>query len=418
MKRREFLSVSAGVAGLLVHGVARSESKPCPPPTIGIQGGGVTEVSCGTEDLPSWVPAPGTFADVSLNTPSDVNPCPNGGCAYSGTEGQPGVFVDWTSGAFAPELGPSGSYVCWGGGHKAYAGNEVYRWDVATRLWIRMGDPSRYNDLPGNIAADGSFPDGKPAAPHNYHTLGIRSSAFGGGPNGSLIQATLPACDANGNGRYAAWWQFNFATATWSKFIDSSGIPAGSLSFKTMVQEPGGPFWWFGGGYVNSIVRVTQSGAISKYNATINTGNYFSGGVVGPRILALNGEFGRGIELRILNLAAVEAGGSDSTVWRIPNVTGTPAGGAHGLRWCPDLGRFAAMDGATPTKIYWLTPPPDPWNGTWTWSTETMFAAEGAIPRSLVNGSHGRFVWCPEIRCFLWASAANAPMQAYRPRGT
>lgn len=418
MKRREFLSASAGVAGLLVHGVARSQSKPCPPPAIGVTGGGTTQVSCGSEDLSSWIPAPGTFADVSLNRPSDVNPCPGGGCAYSGTEGQSGVFEDWTSGVFAPELGALGSYVCWGGGHKGYAGNEVYRWDVESRLWMRMGNPSSFSDAPGNIAADGSFPDGKPAAPHTYHTLGIRDSVYGGGPNGSLIQATLPACDANGNGRSGAWWQFNFATATWSKFVDSSGVSAGTLGFKTMIQEPNGHCWWFGGGYLSNIARITQSGAISKYNVSVNSGNYFSGGIVSPRIAVLNGEFGRGTELRLINLAAVEAGGSDANVWKSPNVTGTPAGGAHGLRWCPELGRFAAMDGASPTKIYWLVPPPDPWTGTWTWLAETMAASGGAVPRTLVNGSHGRFVWCPTIRCFLWATAARLPMQAYRPRGT
>lgn len=418
MKRREFLSASAGVAGLLVHGVARSQSKPCPPPAIGVTGGGTTQVSCGSEDLSAWVPAPGTFADVSLNKPSDVNPCPAEGCAYSGTEGQAGVFVDWTSGVFAPELGALGSYVCWGGGHKGYAGNEVYRWDVESRMWMRMGNPSSYSDAPGNIAADGSFPDGKPAAPHTYHTLGIRASAFGGGANGSLIQATLPACDQLGNGRSGAWWQFDFAKAAWSKFIDSSSISPGTLTFKTMVQEPDGSFWWLGGGYVPQIARITQTGLITKYPVSINTGNYFSGGVFGSRIIALNGDFGSGTQLRLLNLAEVEAGGSDATVWRIPRVTGLPADGANGLRWCPDLQRFAAMSGDSPNKIYWLKPPADAWSGTWVWSSETLVPARGAAPRTLVNGSHGRFVWCAPIKCFLWASGANNAMQAYRPLGT
>lgn len=419
MKRREFLTGSASLAGLITYGVARAQTQPCPPPALGVAGGGTASATCASGDLPAWVPAPGTFANISLNYPSNVDPCPTGTCAYSGTEKQAGVFVDWTSGAFAPELGASGSYVCWGGGHKAYAGNEVYRFDIETRTWSRMGTPSPYSDDPGNIGSDGAFPDGKPAAPHTYHTLGIRSSSNGGGSMGSLIQATLPGCDANGNGRTGGWWQFNFSTGNWSRFIDSSGISAGTLSFKTMVQEPGSHFWWFGGGLVTQIARVTQTGAITKYNVSVNTGNYFSGGVIGgTRIAALNGDFGSGTQLRLINLAAVEAGGGDSTVWRIPTVSGTPAGGDCGLTWCPDLRRFASINGSSPTQIRWLSPPSDPWNGTWTWSTETVAAAAGSSARTVINGTHGRFVWCPAIRSFLWATGASNPMQAYRPAGT
>jgi len=419
MRRRDFLRDSAGLISVCIPAIAGAQSRPCPPTTLGVSGGATVEGSCELTSLPSWVPAPGTFADISLNAPSAVDPCSGGGCVYSGTSGQNSVFFVWTSGIYAPELGSMGSYVTWGGGHKAYAGNEVYRFDVATRLWSRMGSPSPYAE-DTSLGNDGAFPDGKPMPPHTYQTLGIRSSANGGGPLGSLIQATLPACTTTGSGRFGAWWQFSFATETWSKFIDSSSIPVGTLSQKLMVQEPGGNFWWIGGGYLTQIARVSPTGAIKLYDISSNSTYYVCGGVMPGRIMAVHGEWESTMRIRLFDLAAIEAGAATSSATKYITPSGTQPGKGSGLQWCPDLGRFAALQSTSPTTIYWLTPPADPWNGAWTWTTETMKPAGSATSRAIQdgNGSFNRFVWCPPIKSFLWATGRSAPMQAYRPLGT
>src|SRR6185437_2111437 len=70
--------------------------------------------------------------------------------------GQVNFFND-TGLVYIPELGPLGSLVGKGGGHTDYAGNEVYAFDLATRLVSRLTDPNptlyldtaalaRYND--------------------------------------------------------------------------------------------------------------------------------------------------------------------------------------------------------------------------------------------------------------------------------
>ena len=374
-------------------------------------------------------PSAGTFADISANLASSVDPCPGGGCVYSGTQRQPAVFAVWTSGIFAPECGSLGSVIHWGGGHKAYSGNEVYRFDLATRLWSRLGNPSLYSDSPGNISSTGAFPDGKPAPPHSYQTLGILPSSAGGGTQGSLIQATLPAVDSNGNGRAGAWWKFNLATATWSQFIDSSSIPSGTLTSKLMVQEPNGNMWWLGGGWVDNIRRVTTAGTITSYgiwsNIDDSAGN--CGGVVpSTRTMVTWGSSNGATRLRVFNLTSIESGQTaEGSAWKHVTPSGSGPASGTGMQWCPTLNRFAAKLSTSSAAIYWLTPsnPSDPWGSTWAWSTETLTAVGGATPQivhdgSSYNGSYNRFVWCPSVNCFIWAAGNTKPVQAFRPAGT
>jgi hypothetical protein len=366
------------------------------------------------------VPAPGTFADVSLNLASAFNPCPGNDCIYSNNSGLVGPFDTWTSGTFAPELGANGSYLCWGGGHNAYSGNEVYRYDIATRLWSRMGNPSLYSATAGNLASDGSFPDGTPAPPHSYQTLGIRSSANGGGIHGSLVQATQSFCNTGGGSYNGAWWQFNLATSTWSKFIDSSTISAGTLGQRLMVQEPGSHFWWFGGGYVTQIARVTQAGVVTKYNIEVNSGNYRVGAVIpNTRIAVVHGQFST-LQTWLYDLAAIEAGGHTASATKAIATTGQAGPQDGSLTWCPDLNGFANVEWGSPTTVRWLKPsnPANPWNSTWAWTSESFTAASGSSVRTISNGAHGRFHWCPPVKCFLWATRAGNPMQLYRPAGT
>lgn len=367
--------------------------------------------------LPSWAPAPGTFANVSTNVPADVNPCPGGGCVYTGSSGVNAAFDTYTGGVFAPELGSLGSYVTWGGGHMGGSGNEVYRFDLATQLCIRMGTPSPYSPTQ-SLTSAGAFPDGKPSPPHTYNTLGIRSSANGGGAAGSLISAGLPAVDENGNGRWGAWWQFNFATEVWSQFINSSGIDVGSLTAKCMVQEPDSHFWWFGGGNVSRITRVTQAGIITDYGVGVNTGGAFCGGVVpGTRILVLHGAFSS-TQTRLFHLANIEAGITGANATKTVSTTGTAGSGNSSLSWNPDVQGFASINNSNPAQVMWLKPsnPADPWNSTWAWTTETFTGAGGAVTRTVPTSGRGRFVYAPAIKSHIWSALATQRVQAYRPQ--
>jgi hypothetical protein len=384
--------------------------------------------------LPAWVPSQGTFADVSLNIPNDSGVKAVNVGQYS-DEFPVAVWTAWTSGTFAPELGALGSYVCWGGGHTSYDGNEVYRWDVSTRLWSRMGEPSPYSsgsDSVNLLDANGAFPDGKPCAPHSYHTLGILPSSQGGGTYGSLIQAGLPAVTNLGASRMNRWWKFNFATAMgssvggagWSTFpsaaapLNGAAIPDDAAPYKIMVQEPqsdGGAFWYFGAGNSQFVTKVTQAGAVAfSRNVGFNSGDPCSGGVIpGTRCAIVHGSFS-GIQTRLFNLATIEGGASSNVVL---STTGTPANGRDSLTWCPDRGAFATINHLSPTTVRWLIPsnPANPAASTWAWTSETFAPASGTTAAPGINGAYGRFVWVPAIKCFLWSSAITRKMQAYRP---
>lgn len=370
-------------------------------------------------EYPAWVPAPGTFANVSLNVPQDVHPCPTADCVYIGSSALNAAFNAWTGGTFAPELGALGSYLCWGGGHLAGYANNVFRYDVATQLWSSMKTPSAYAGS-ANIDSNGAFPDGTPAPPHTYHTFGILSSADGGGDNGSMIAATQPAVMDNADSRDTRWWRFDLETATWSVFIDSSGIAGGTLSQKCMVQEPNGNMWWFGAGYLPNIRRVTPAGSITSYGVDVNSNGDAVGGVAGAtRMLVLHG-LGDGVPTRIFDLAAIEGGATGASAHKPTAASGTAGPVAGSLEWVPEVGGFANIEWSSPATIRWLKPsnPADPWGSTWAWSAETFTGAGGATAQACSNGAFGRLKWVDAVKCLLWAPNVDDPMQVYRPAGT
>ena len=367
---------------------------------------------------PDWIPEAGTFADISLNTASDVNPCPADNCTYSRLEGQNGGFVTWTSGIYAPELGSLGSYLCWGGGHAAHDGTYVNRYDLSTRLWSILGTPSNYSQASNPADSTGAFPDGKPVPPHNYVTLGIRTSAGGGGTYGSLIQATQPAAKDNGDGIFSSWWAFDLEDETWSRWQNWTGRPVGTLTYAYMVQEPGGNMWYLGSGAMFQIARVAQDGTVTEFDFEYNgNGAMVVGLVPMPRIAIMHGDFG-GTQTWLIDLAAVEA--QSGTLSKRIYPTGTAGSNTGSMTWCPELGKFANHRPTSPATVDWLTPsdPSDPWDSTWSWSSETFTAAGGATTHSVGQGGWNRFVWVPGIKCFLWASENIHEMQAYRPAGT
>ena len=382
------------------------------------------------------LPSAGTFRELGTNvflnsTPqavqdyvAGIGPMP----VYYPPEGPNAILHAWTSGIYAPEFGAQGSYICWGGGHNSYSGNEIHRWDVATRLWSCVGTPSPYDDSQ-LIVGTGAFPDGKPGPSHNYSTLGIRNSANGGGASGSLVVAGLPGLYTSGNGEFAYWWQFNLATATWSKFpsdaspLNGSALPGGSISTRTMIQEPGSHFWWLGGGSPRSVTRVTQAGVATVFAAQTPNRNQGSvGGLVGStRIMADHSVYETvGTATCLYNLPNIEAGQTGASAVKILTTTGTPAAWNDSLTWVPDRNAFASISSISPTTIRWLTPSnsADPWNSSWTWTAET-YTASGAVsdPGDAGNGSHGRARWVPAIKCLLWATRLNGKMIAFKPYG-
>ena len=128
---------------------------------------------------PDWVLAlePGTWAEVGVNTLSDVDPAqdPAANPSYPsappwrGAAGQKAVVNAWNGGAFAANLGRLGSLLTFGGGHNDYFGNEVYAFDLEKLRWSRVTDPfSAPRDTLTGFYEHAEFADGSPLPPHTY----------------------------------------------------------------------------------------------------------------------------------------------------------------------------------------------------------------------------------------------------------
>lgn len=132
------------------------------------------QASSAAPPAPDWVKqiAPGTWAEVSLNTLADVDPArdpevnpqyPN--LAPWSSRGQHALLEAWNGGAFAPGYGKTGALVVCGGGHADYYGNEVYAFDLESRRWQRLTNPYPTPFFP---VTDGIWPDGTPSVSHTY----------------------------------------------------------------------------------------------------------------------------------------------------------------------------------------------------------------------------------------------------------
>jgi hypothetical protein len=408
----------------------------------------------------------GTFKNVSLNRPSDVDPDPGKTAPYSlaAGSGQDVVFGAWTSGIWAPELGTSGSYLHWGGGHSARDGNEVYCFDVATRTWTRHTEPYPANStnpatypndrasqlyVPGDTgwiggSKTGTEPDGQPYPTHTYQCMGYLSSAAGGGTSGSLIVSPVDGFSVRGQ-TGDAWWRLDLATKKWSIWHlmnDFGGIRASAKVLMVPEYDSGGAFryfWYLGIGQPTTrLARFDALKTRTNYSVGGGTGGYWCGAInPANRHLVAVATDSSDNAIILYNLAQVEAGVTGSIVGganlavryavhnktNMPPAVGNQGAGSHGITWCPEKGQFACH--AVAGKIHWLVPPTDWWNGTWSWTVEDFTAADGSTPNTLSgNGEFGRFVWVPSIKCFLHIGSSlttSGPqtqyMQAYRPAG-
>lgn len=78
MKRRDFLvTTSAGVAGALVPALGKSQSRPCPPPSVSAQGGGAAGTSCtpanSAADWQNRISGPGVVWYHGFESDHEVN---------------------------------------------------------------------------------------------------------------------------------------------------------------------------------------------------------------------------------------------------------------------------------------------------------------------------------------------------------
>jgi len=179
---------------------------------------------------------PGHWYEVAHSKLSAVDPCPKRNCSYSGIEGQTAVMSAWSGGAYDSKRD---RLIVWGGGHGAYAGNELYAFDLNRLRWSRLTEPST---AVGGEERSGYYPDGAPRSRHTYGYVEYlpmpvdRFCSFGAAGQYPSGQGQIPNVDC-----------FDFERHVWERRADAPSYGIGALA---AFDTKSGNVWAHGvGGY-------------------------------------------------------------------------------------------------------------------------------------------------------------------------
>jgi len=345
---------------------------------------------------------PGEWYEVPASNMNAVDPCPAGGCVYSGATGARSVMDAWGGGVYDSTRD---RLITWGGGHADYAGNEVYAFGPLTSAsptWQRVTEPS--TSIQQNVT---HYPDGKPSARHSYNYLvydTVRDSMF------SLAGSATYGSPGGGSNEVDS---FNFATGTWrSNWPVNSGANAiaAIAAYDSVLNVS-----WYHGTFSSPLVKFDPAGnggagAVTTYPTYIYLNYYATPAIDTKRhkMLAIGGYGGaRQFYLWDLN--------NPSAAPTSPSTSGAAGGvelesaAALGFAYDPIGDRYVAWNGGT--TVFTLNP------DTWVWTqvdaaaTNTV-AASSLTPNS--NGTYGRFRYIPSKNAFIVVNNTTTNVFVYK----
>ncbi len=413
-------------------------------------------------DSPSWLPAPGQFASVSLANATSVDPCPDQRCRYSGTEGFASLWTVWNGGVYASALGAMGSMLFFGGGHFSYDGNHVIAYDVATRRWSRLNEPGDFNTYASGdsnatnvlVDADGSFPDGTPYPNHTNMGCEYLPPEAGGGRLGSYVfvgheQTGVRIAHSN-------LWLFDLERRSWTRWR----LPVAGANLLSICYDSNRRGLWYCNAdritsyfskalyFLDVAARTMTQVGVNSRGAKMGDITYLPGLTYLPSndclVLPRNG---KGLDLTCIELAGLapksdewapmyninQAGPKARSLWTHPDGDATAdnkylnCAASDRLEFCQRDGALYAPDleSSGPCKLHRLAPPASGslQSGTWTWTTETLTARAGErfalrnLPYLAKDDRRlfGRFRFVPAASSFLVSDASDLPVQALRP---
>lgn len=419
-----------------------------------------TSTTLTVSGLPSWIPNPGQFANASTTLPSTVDPCPANNCVYSDVTNFEAIWTAWNGGVYAPLLGSYGSLLMFGGGHFAYEGNCIVRFDLATRAWSLLTQPAPYgpgspgwsaiDDLNSVVGPWGQYPDNTPYPFHTNMGVDYLAHDAGGGSQGSFVFISHDQTGVNCDDICKLWRcdiaqaQIGSAASAWSWKPDASTSIAnfnagdGSQQRNGICYDSTRKGVW--------ILRFPTQG-ISFYSfltgietkVNCNSGNSFSlnisnfeAGIIeyhaGRDFLLIPHAFG----VAVVDLSSFTLGASAfAPTYEINgNMTGTRvptmvAPAYDRLAYCSYDGNFYLLDWTSKSvaRLYKLTVPANLSSGTWAWSNETLTAKSGESLAIMASGGsrssgaafYGRFRYVPALKSFIWSDGPNIHAQLGRP---
>lgn len=393
---------------------------------------------------PSGIPAPGTFAEFTLNKPQDV-----------GMEG--GTLGDWCGGTPIPDYGTAGAVAYHGGREHAaqtlcQKQQAVYLIDLATRLYVRKCSPTQVNQqslLTGTPLTYvgtpndewGAFTDGSPGPMHTYVGLCPVPAAWNNGkPGMARVGQSAGASQPLMGESYAATWLFDLTKDTHTladpaitrltgnqnyRFDADQTIKSVVSDAPTACIDMARQGWW-------SFSRTASGSSRPWLSFTAKDGTITN--QAAPKltlarwsamhkfedddilcVLCDEPTFGT-MRFGTVKLLALNAlpGGTWVTIQPTLPASPTPMNecGYMGPRWSTILQAFVALDtnfnGGATCRVWKLTPPPpgQRLTGAWAWTCETITSADGSTintsDRGSVNGAWGRLVESVALRSLVW----------------
>lgn len=397
-------------------------------------------------DLPAWVPPAGFFADVpTVNMPIAVTPSIYPVDNYL----MNGPFNIWGGSAFLRDYSALGGQVFYSAGHESAAGlpNSQFSLtlDFSTLSWKTANLPLAPN--PANTFVNGFAPDGTPYCPHTYLGLQEMPTAWGGGPQGTLVS-------------------FFWAGSTWPHRVNLLDVSRAQRGYSTLATRqpqnaapnlirfaangPGGSYpisvmdeqrqgWWVAvNGQVEYTLFFSKDGLITQYPAL--GGNLLNASMaICPSLnllVAIDGGYSSGNYAsqahRTLHIRDLVTGKvtRSLTLGKVPALSvgyDGPVANLHrpdamGLQWVEELGCIVGLDQTeNPPALVRLTPPAtSPATNQWTWSKMPAPRHWPGNPngqpqlQTAENGYNSKFRWIPTLQAFVVAGSSSRKPQVIK----
>ena len=191
--------------------------------------------------------SPGHWYRVANSDLEQKNPCPSDNCSWS-SSGFKGIMLAWSGGAFDTSRD---RLLIFGGGHGDYSGNDAYAFDVDTREWVVLREPSANV---GGTESSGLYPDGTPRSRHTYNSLEyspeLDSMLVVGAP-GTAPQSTT--------GDSMVHLLSMDGSPQWSR---AQNVPANGSRFGVTVRDPDTGYIWY---------QASGSGQLARFNPANNS---------------------------------------------------------------------------------------------------------------------------------------------------
>ncbi len=330
---------------------------------------------------------PGFWHEVLSSRLDTVDPCPGGGCSYSGNLGVAGVMDAWNGGAFDSARN---RLIVWGGGHLGYAGNELYAFDILSETWSRLTEPSTSIQM-----AVSHYSDGKPTSRHTYNDLQYDSQ------RDRFVSLNASASYSLNGASFSTVDMFDFGTNSWiagTDRIDGGGTDLGAFS----AYDPASGLHY---------IHHTNGGRLQMYDP--GTGQWSNHVVTGSVPIYMTAD----IDPIRRNLVAVGAG--RIFVYDLDNLNAQPlkavASGNMAAQNADQIGfqydaasdQFVAWIGGT--SVYVLDPV------TWVWTQLAPAAGNTVSPGSPnMNGTYGRFRYVPSKNAFIVVNNVDQNVYYYK----